>query len=101
MQYKLIDVIQTRMRFYVEESTKNGARRRGPLYLEPGKVYETDDPILIASLKGEQTRVKTNYRADLEQALKENGSDYEVTMCKVCGGKAKKIIYHAVEIVEE
>lgn len=100
MKYKLIDLIKTTTRFYVEETGKNGTKRRAPIYLEPGKVYVTDDPLLTSSLLGVQGTIKTDYRADLESALKENGADFEVTVCQVCGGRKKKIIYHAVEEIK-
>lgn len=100
MKYRLIDLVKTRTRFYVEESGRNGTKRRAPIYLEPGEIYVTDDPVLSASLLGAQGTVKTDYRPDLEAALKESGADFEVTVCKVCGGRKKKIIYHAVEEVK-
>ncbi len=100
MKYKLIDLIKTTTRFYVEETGKNGTKRRAPIYLDPGVVYVTDDPLLKASLLGAQGSIKTDYREDIERSLKESGVEYEVTVCKVCGGRKKKIIYHAVEEVK-
>lgn len=100
MKYKLIDLIKTTTRFYVEESGKNGTKRRAPIYLDPGVVYVTEDPLLIASLLGPQGSIKTEYRDDIERALKEAGIEYEVTVCKVCGGRKKKILYRAVEEVK-
>lgn len=100
MKYKLIDVIDQRTRFYVKETSASGAVRHAPIYLEPGKTYETDDKILASSLSGADGTIKTRYREDLEASLKELGADYEVSVCKVCGGKKKFIVYHAVEVVE-
>lgn len=99
MKYKLNDVISTPTTFYVQQTNGVGRTRWGSMRLMPGEVYETDDPKLIESLRI-RGHVKVAYNEKLENRLKELGKDYTVELCKSCGGRVKKIKYHAVEIME-
>lgn len=99
MKYKLNDVISTPTTFYVQQTNGVGRTRWGSMRLMPGEVYETDDPKLIESLRI-RGYVKVAYNEKLENRLKELGKDYTVELCKSCGGRVKKIKYHAVEMME-
>lgn len=99
MKYKLNDIITTPSVFYVQQSYTGGKTKWGSIRLKPGEVYETDDKKLIESLSV-RGYMKVPYNERLERKLKENGKDYTVELCKSCGGRVKKIKYHAVEILE-
>lgn len=99
MKYKLNDVITTPSVFYVQQSTGNGKFRWGSIRLVPDKIYETDDKKLIESLSV-RGYMRVPYNEALENKLKEHGKDYQIEVCKSCGGRVKKIKYHAVEILE-
>lgn len=99
MKYKLNDVITTPSVFYVQQSTGNGKVRWGSIRLVPDKIYETDDKKLIESLSV-RGHMKVPYNESLENKLKDLGKEYTVELCKSCGGRVKKIKYHAVEILE-
>lgn len=58
--------------------------------LEKGKTYELpDDPYLEESLLSKTTEIR--YAPNKEEYLKSQGVDYEIVLCKQCGGKVKKI----------
>ena len=98
MKYKLNDVITTPTTFYLQRTAESGRTRWGSVRLDPGKIYETDDPIFIDSLsvKG---YVRVAYNERLVEKLEELGKEYEIELCKSCGGRVKKIHYHAVEML--
>ena len=65
--------------------------------LVPGVIYETDDEAMLNFFR--QYKRKVRYNAELERALKENGVNYDIEMCRSCGGKVKKISYKVVEVM--
>lgn len=67
--------------------------------LYPGKVYETDDDLLIKSLR-EATKEK-GYSKQLEDHLTAHNIPFEETICKSCGGRVKKLKYHIVEVIDD
>lgn len=100
MQYKLISIISIPVTLRMFPKTTNGRTSYNHyIRLEPGKVYETDDPAQIEYLKGHKEKVR--YRPELEKSLKEIGAEYEVIMCKSCGGRVKKIEYRNVEVIAD
>ena len=99
MKYKLNEVVTSPTSFYLPRTAENGRRRWGSVRLDPGKIYETDDPLLIESISAKGI-VKVPYNPRLEEKLKELGKEYEVELCKSCGGRVKKIKYRAVEILQ-
>ena len=98
MRYQLNEVITNPTSFYVQQTTASGRTRWGLMRLDPGKVYETEDKVLIESLAN-RGYVKVAYNPKLEEKLQELGKEYKVELCKACGGRVKKIFYHAVEIL--
>lgn len=94
-RYKLIDAITQPVELRVLESYK-GYKRMAILPLSPGEEYETDDDLLITSLKG--TEFERRYSEKLVNALDEYDIPYTKKLCKVCGGKVQKIKYHPVEV---
>ena len=104
MIYKLIDFITVPQTIFPLAATVKYGDREVIKYdsyirLEPGKTYETDDPVLANSLK--KYLVEQRYNTNLDKALKECGADYKVEKCKSCGGKIRKIKYHPVEVKDE
>lgn len=96
--YHLIPGITTRQRIEVCTRVKGVLRWKGA-NLDPGVEYEMpDDPEFEASLKAKV--IERPYSAQLEEVLKHNGVEYEVKMCKQCGGRVKKIRYKPVVVVE-
>lgn len=66
--------------------------------LVPNTVYETDDEAMLNFFRAYKRRV--TYNAKLLESLKANGVPYEIVYCNSCGGKAKKISYQVVEVME-
>lgn len=99
MKYKLSDVVTSPTTLYLQKTGDRGLRRWGSMRLDPGKIYETDDEILIESLSAKKS-VLVPYNPKLEERLKELGKEYSVELCKACGGRVKKIRYDAVEILK-
>lgn len=97
--YKLSDAIANSVTLYLPH-TKNGNRVYQYYTLHPGTLYEenVEDPYFVAALKDAHKRVP--YNTQLEEALRRNGTRYEVVNCKVCGGRAKKLDVWFVEVVE-
>lgn len=98
--YKLIDVIDYPTRINVA-TRKKGYLQYAAMTLHPGKVYvvpEGDD-ILAQSLF--EAVFRKEYSEQMEMLLKANDIPYTVELCRVCGGRKKKIVYHPVEEVTE
>jgi hypothetical protein len=64
--------------------------------LDPNKEYEYPD-YLSDILLG--YTIQQKYTKEREAALKEANANYEIKLCKVCGGKRTNIIYHPIEKV--
>lgn len=97
-KYRLNEVINVPTTFYIQQTSGTGRIKWGSLRLDPGVVYESSDERLIGSLM-QRSYMKVAYNEKLEARLKELGKEYDVEICKSCGGRVKKIRYHAVEIV--
>ena len=69
------------------------------IVLYPGKVYTSDDEAMLNFFRKHKRKVKYSY--DLETRLRDNGVPYEITYCKSCGGRVKKISYTVVEVFDE
>lgn len=97
MRYQLNKAIDVPITVRVSRTVKSGGIEIGRfMQLEPGTLYETDDAVMADSLKAYTVRKK--YTPMLEETLKANNADYEVIICKRCGGKRKEIEYHPVEV---
>lgn len=99
MKYKLSEIVTTPTLLYVQQTASAGKTKWGSVRLIPGTIYETEDHVLMDSLMA-RGYMKVPYNERLENRLKELGKEYTVEVCKSCGGRVKKIKYHAVEIVE-
>lgn len=87
--YGLSKVLSASQSVVVKMQTPNGTAHR-VIRLELGKTYELpDDPYFEESLANKYTEVK--YAPKTEEYLKEQGVDYEIILCKSCGGKVKKL----------
>lgn len=99
MKYRLISVETEPVVLRMFPQTVKGHVSYGHyIRLEPGKMYETNDPAQIECLKAHRERVRFNQ--GLENLLKGANVPYEVIRCKSCGGKVKKIEYNNVEVIE-
>lgn len=67
--------------------------------LIPGEEYESDDEAMLNWFR-EYTR-KVRHSKSVEDALSENGVPYEIELCRSCGGRIRKIVYHPVEVYDE
>lgn len=94
---KAIDVPVTVM-VYSHPDGKPGVY--GRLYLKPGVVHElpNNDAAFVNSVKTAMT--KKRYDSAIEARLKELGVEYEINLCKTCGGRKRFIEYHTVEVEE-
>ncbi len=94
------DVDSTTVRY---ATRKNGYIQTGFFTLRPGEDYSLDDgqtpndDTFINSLKSYTYRKR--YSTRLEQILKDKKIPYTIDTCKACGGRAKKIVFHPVEVV--
>lgn len=99
MQYKLIDIETQPVMLRMFPKTVGGHVSYSHFQrLEPGKVYDTDDPAQMEYIREHTERVR--YNAAIEKSLKDAGIKYEVIRCKSCGGRIRKIEYKNVEVIE-
>lgn len=99
MRYRLIDIETSPITLRMFPETVNGHVSYGHWQrLEPGKVYETEDPAQIQYLR--EYTVKVRYNTEIEQSLKSAGVPYEVIRCRSCGGRIRKIEYSNIEVME-
>lgn len=98
--YKLIDAISVPITLYnLASRPKNIITYDNHMRLEPNKTYVLpDDEVLAKSLANYTTERK--YTTELEQTLKDCNAEYEVKLCKSCGGKVRKIKYKVIEVIE-
>lgn len=75
----------------------NGKILHKLIRLEKGKVYKLGD-YDEESLKSHTTQVR--YTKESEQYLIDEGVEYEIVLCRSCGGKKKKLKLKTVEILE-
>lgn len=96
--YKLNDAVKESVSLNLPYM-KDGVKVYKFYTLRPGKKYDDhiDDEVFLDALRGAHKRV--TYTPEKEAALRESGAKYEVVVCKVCGGKAKKIDLWLVEVV--
>ena len=93
----------TKITVYETTRGKNHGRY-GWINVVPGRNYMLDDdPIygnedFINSLKRHE--IEKTYSQQIEEQLKRLGIKYRTKMCKSCGGRLKKILYHPLEFVE-
>lgn len=99
MQYRLISVETEPVILRMYPKTVNGHVSYNHFTkLEPGKIYETDDPAQMTYLR--EHKEKARYRAELETLLKDAGIPYEIIKCRSCGGRVRKIQYNNIEVIE-
>ena len=75
----------------------NGRQRYSQITLQPNKLYETDDALLIKTLS--EQKMTRNYTLELENLLKETKTPYKLQTKKCCGGRmTKKLEYMVVNV---
>lgn len=101
--YKLHDAINETVKIRIARASKFVPKNvhYGIIEIEPGKKYYLEgDDILKGSIRKHQQ--KRPYTEGLENWLKQNGIEYKVTKCPVCGNRAgKELVYKIVEVVED
>ncbi len=92
--FKLCDLVKSAQRKLIQTSD----RTYQYVTLEPGKHYKLLSDEMMAQIT-EKFKEKRKYSAELERTLKDAGMDYEIVLCKTCGGRVKKLEYATVEVV--
>lgn len=98
--YKLIDAQKSAIRMYLPHEEKGKAMyNHHTLY--PNTRYSTyiDDPVFMDALRKATAEVK--YTEEGQAALDRLGIEYELKLCKACGGRVKKLKYCPVEVIHE
>lgn len=98
--YKLIDAANAAETFHLAHR-ENGRNVFKFYTLYPGVKYaeHADDEVFVRMLK-EDAHKKIPYTPEREEAVKACGARYEISMCRACGGRTKKIDVWLVEVVE-
>lgn len=98
--YKLIDACNAAETFCLPHE-ENGRNVYGYYTLRPGKKYEehANDKAFLYALTHDAHK-KIPWTAEREAAIKACGARYEVSMCKSCGGRVRKIDVWLVEVIE-
>lgn len=96
--YRLSKAITVPMDFIVWSRPEGKSAMRAKVRLEPNEDYELPEGDQLFAQDIASQEIKKRYDPALEAQLKSIGVDYEVTMCKTCGGKKKFVIYKAVEV---
>lgn len=100
-QYRLISAISTPITLYRLAARPNTViTYDNHMKLVPGKTYVMPEDEILAKSIANYT-VEHRYTAELEQILKDCNADYEVKLCRSCGGKVKKIKYKVIEVIED
>lgn len=98
--YKLIDAMTSAETLCLPHR-ENGRNVYKYYTLYPGKLYSehADDEVFVHALKNDAHK-KIAWSEAREEAVKKCGARYEVTMCRACGGRTRKIDVWLVEVVE-
>lgn len=81
----------------VAKINKDGKTFHKLIRVEKGKTYKVGD-YDEESLKERTT--ETRYTKEIENYLISEGVEYEVILCKTCGGKKKKVKVKTVELFD-
>lgn len=92
--FKLNHVLQASQDIVIKAVT-DGKVSHKLTRVEKGKTYLVGD-YDEESLKERTTEVR--YTREIEEYLKSEGVEYEVILCKSCGGKKKKVRVKTIEI---
>lgn len=99
-KYKLIDVLEYPTKINVA-TKKKGYLQYAQMTLEPNKVYILPDGDSALEKSLFEAVFRREYSQELENLFKNQGIPYTVEMCRVCGGRKRKIVYHPVEEVKD
>lgn len=94
--FKLNHVLNASQQIVIK-SVKDGKISHKMFRIEKGKTYKLGD-FDEESLRERTT--ETRYSKEIEDYLISEGTDYEVILCKTCGGKKKKVKVKTVEIFD-
>lgn len=92
--FKLCDLVKSPQRKLIQ----TGEKTYQYVTLKPGKHYKLLSDEMMAQLT-EKFKEKRKYSVELERTLEDAGMDFEVVLCKTCGGRVKKLEYKTVEVV--
>lgn len=66
--------------------------------IKPDTHYKLLSDEMMAQIT-DKFKEKRKYSESLERTLKDAGMEYEVVLCKTCGGRTRKLEYKTVEVV--
>ncbi len=101
-EFRLVSVIKTPQTIGIRDEVKVGAIKRSNyrwVRLKPGCVYDFLSESAMKDILSHVTKVP--YRADFEEALKEDEIPYEKIHCPSCGGKIQTLAFKTCEVVED
>lgn len=92
--FKLHDLVTSEQKKLIQTSGRTYQYVR----LVPGKHYKLLSDEMMAQIT-DKFKEKRKYSESLERTLKDAGIEYEIVMCKTCGGRTRKLEYKTVEVV--
>lgn len=98
--YKLIDIADAPMVFWLPRTGKNGGVVYESFKLLPGKKYDEyiNDSVYMSALL--DAHKKIDYTPERQRILDECGAKYKETKCVPCNGGKKRLDVWFVEVVE-
>ncbi len=100
--FRLVPVITTSQTIGIREIVKINGMERSKyrwIRIQPGKLYDFLSDEAMKDILGHTTKVP--FRPEFEQALKDEGIEYEKIFCPSCGGKIKTLSFKTCEVVED
>lgn len=97
-QYKLSKIVSTKQSFLIDYLKDGEIQRNKTVIVEPDKIYETADEILINSLKGKKNKIP--YSPNNLRFIEDFELEYKLEKCASCGGITKKIVLNYFDIQE-
>ena len=95
-KFKMIDAIKTKQSFRLNETSKYGSIRLGVTKdILPGEGIETDDPVLIESVRDKT--INAVWSQALEDTLIKHNVPYEVRKAACNCSNSKRLVYKPFE----
>lgn len=96
--FRLVGAINTRTTLNIAHND-NGKTAYTHIQLEPGIKYDLqEDELFIRSLRS--AKIEKRYSDQLVKELNDLEINYTEHYCRSCGGKAKRVSYSAIEIID-
>ncbi|WP_300736785.1 hypothetical protein [uncultured Dubosiella sp.] len=100
--FRLVSVIKTPQTIGIRDEVEAGTITRSNyrwIRLKPGYEYDFLSDSAMKDVLSHTTKIP--YRADFEEALKEDNIPYEKIYCPSCGGKVQTLAFKTCEVVED